>query len=57
MDYLHVHHIVERQAGGTHDPDNLITICREHHVRIHPHMRFEYAMRERVLEGGPDKEL
>ena len=39
--HLHVHHIKQRQHGGTHDPDNLITVCRLHHHEIHPHMKFE----------------
>ena len=55
--FLHVHHIHERINGGTHDLDNLITICRAHHIQLHPHMRFEYAVQDRYLEGGPDKEL
>lgn len=55
--FLHVHHIQERQNGGTHDLDNLITICRVHHVMVHPHMAFEYAATDRVLEAPPDKEL
>ncbi|HUU96611.1 MAG TPA: HNH endonuclease, partial [Phycisphaerae bacterium] len=28
---LHVHHIVPRADGGTHEMDNLITLCPEHH--------------------------
>ncbi|MBI5670653.1 MAG: HNH endonuclease [Chloroflexi bacterium] len=54
---LHVHHIQERQAGVTHDLENLITLCRNHHIQLHPHMRYQYAMRNRVLEAGPAKEL
>lgn len=55
--FLNVHHLRERQAGGTHALENLITLCREHHIQLHPHLRFEYAMRDKVLEGGPAKEL
>ena len=33
---LQPHHIKERQHGGNHDPDNLITLCWfHHHVAIH----------------------
>jgi hypothetical protein len=45
------------KAGGMHDLDNLITLCRDHHITLHPHMRFEYAQRNQVLECGSEKEL
>jgi hypothetical protein len=33
---LQPHHIIERRHGGTHDPDNLTTLCWfHHHVAIH----------------------
>jgi hypothetical protein len=33
---LQPHHIRQRQHGGNHDPDNLITLCwYHHHVAIH----------------------
>lgn len=35
---LCVHHIIRRVDGGTHDLDNLITVCYEHHCAIHPHL-------------------
>lgn len=53
--FLHVHHKQERINGGTHDLDNLLTICRAHHEELHPHMAYElpyqgksfdYEMRE-----------
>jgi len=31
---LHVHHIVPRQFGGSHDKDNLITLCAKCHMHI-----------------------
>lgn len=37
---LQVHHIQQRLHGGTHDLDNLITVCRSCHEQIHPFMRF-----------------
>ena len=42
---------LQRQNGGTHDLDNLVTICRVHHAMIHPHMRYELAQGERKVLG------
>lgn len=36
---LHVHHIVYRSQGGTHDQSNLITLCHEHHALVHSDKR------------------
>ena len=30
-----VHHIIPLAEGGTHDPDNLISLCKSCHSRIH----------------------
>ena len=32
---LHVHHIIYRSKGGTDKPDNLITVCKTCHEKIH----------------------
>lgn len=32
---LEVHHIVPLHAGGTHNADNCMTVCRECHVLLH----------------------
>jgi hypothetical protein len=32
---MHVHHIHQRQYGGSNDPSNLITYCPYHHQLIH----------------------
>ena len=32
---LDVHHIVPREKGGTHDVENLITLCESHHLAHH----------------------
>lgn len=32
---LHVHHIFEFEQGGSHDDDNLITLCASCHTRGH----------------------
>jgi hypothetical protein len=30
-----VHHLSEQGDGGDHHPDNLVTLCRRHHRRLH----------------------
>ena len=32
---LHNHHIVPRARGGGNEPTNMLTVCIEHHERIH----------------------
>src|SRR5205085_10774141 len=34
-DYVEVHHIVERDNGGGHEPENLVTLCTRHHAAAH----------------------
>jgi 5-methylcytosine-specific restriction endonuclease McrA len=36
-DKLHVHHIIFRCNGGTHAPENLITLCKTCHDNLHLH--------------------
>lgn len=55
--FLHVHHLQERQHGGTHRLDNLVTLCREHHMLVHPHMAYEIRSEDKALDAPPDKEL
>ena len=55
--FLQVHHRRQRHQGGTHVLDNLITICRVHHIQIHPHMAYDLAVRDKVLDAPPDREL
>lgn len=50
---LQVHHLKERFFGGTHDLDNLITICRKHHEMIHPHMRYLHDFPDKTLDSSP----
>jgi hypothetical protein len=33
--WLEVHHIIPREAGGTHDPSNLVVLCGAHHRAHH----------------------
>jgi len=43
---LHIHHIIPLSKGGSNDPGNLITLCRECHEAVHPHMRTARLARE-----------
>jgi 5-methylcytosine-specific restriction endonuclease McrA len=52
--HLQVHHKVERQYGGTHDLENLETVCVTCHSKIHPHMLFEKPCKEHVREPEAD---
>jgi 5-methylcytosine-specific restriction endonuclease McrA len=36
---LQVHHIKMRIHGGSHNLDNLITLCKTHHELLHPWMK------------------
>jgi len=33
---LHAHHKIPRSVGGSDEPDNLITLCKGCHARLHP---------------------
>jgi hypothetical protein len=33
--YLHIHHIIWREHGGSNDPRNLICLCFAHHQAVH----------------------
>lgn len=33
--YLEVHHIVELSKGGSNDLENMVTLCRDCHLREH----------------------
>jgi len=47
--WLEVHHRIPRAEGGTHDLDNLITLCRRHHAEHHPHLARELARDDDTL--------
>jgi 5-methylcytosine-specific restriction endonuclease McrA len=55
--HLVVHHKIHRIHGGTHDLDNLLTLCNKHHADIHPHLRAELAEKEKVIEMNGMREL
>ncbi|NMX22022.1 hypothetical protein C5S30_06250 [ANME-1 cluster archaeon GoMg4] len=33
---LHAHHIIPLSQGGSNEPDNLITLCKNCHAELHP---------------------
>jgi 5-methylcytosine-specific restriction endonuclease McrA len=33
--WIHIHHIIPREHGGTNDPSNLICLCSAHHQSLH----------------------
>ena len=33
--WVEIHHILPIAMGGTHDPENLITVCSAHHAQLH----------------------
>lgn len=39
VSFLHVHHIIYRSQGGSHESWNLITLCEEHHTKMHSDKR------------------
>lgn len=54
---LEVHHIRQRIHGGTHDLENLITLCRLHHAERHPHLTRQVAGHQAELSEYPWREL
>lgn len=51
---LHVHHIRYRSEGGTHDEDNLITLCETCHDKAHSNKRlFQPLLIECVSRNEP----
>ena len=32
---IEIHHIIYRSQGGSDEPDNLVCLCREHHIEAH----------------------
>jgi hypothetical protein len=47
--FIDVHHLVPRADGGTHTPENLVTLCSAHHRAIH--------RGELLIEGTPPTAL
>jgi 5-methylcytosine-specific restriction endonuclease McrA len=35
--WIHIHHVVHREHGGTNDPSNLVCLCFGHHQALHRH--------------------
>ena len=51
---LHHHHLVPLAAGGSDTDDNLITLCAEHHARIHGNEK-EFATSELIKKRLAEK--
>ncbi len=51
---LQVHHIVERNQGGTNDEDNLIVICLPCHSDVHTKVPFARRFSTEELKGHRD---
>jgi hypothetical protein len=51
---LQVHHIVERNQGGTNDEDNLIVICLTCHSDVHTKVPFARRFSVEELKGHRD---
>lgn len=34
-EYLQIHHIIPRSIGGSEEWDNLILLCKKHHLELH----------------------
>ena len=58
-DDLTVHHIRKRCNGGTNDPENLISLCQDCHVRIHKWEEIRLSLtkeqREEILKQNINK--
>jgi hypothetical protein len=50
---LTAHHKRLRSQGGGHDPDNLVTVCNNHHLYIHLHPE-EAAAHGFIIRTGGD---
>jgi hypothetical protein len=51
---LQVHHIIERNHGGTDDEDNLIVICLACHTDVHTKVPFARRFSVEELKGHRD---
>ncbi len=45
----HVHHLMPRALGGSHEPSNLISLCQICHASVHPNLQSRLA--RQMLEG------
>lgn len=47
-----VHHLLMRSQGGTDEPENLVTLCRECHTQVHEFPELSYKLGWLVRSGG-----
>ncbi len=45
--FLEIHHKIPRAQGGSHDPENLVTLCAACHARVHRHPASPLLAREK----------
>lgn len=50
---LHLHHVKYRSSGGSDTPDNLITLCMEHHAEMHSDKRRWQPVLLALVPMGP----
>ena len=52
--WVDVHHVRYQSDGGTHDEDNLVTVCSVHHTLIHDGRLAVERRGDRLLFTFPD---
>lgn len=43
---LHVHHVVWRREGGADSPENLVTLCKDCHEKVHKNPKFDAKVKK-----------
>lgn len=51
---IHLHHVVYRSGGGRHVPENLISLCYEHHATAHSSKNNYQEILLAVLQEEPN---
>ena len=50
---VHLHHIVHKKDGGKDVPENLITLCPNHHAMVHRGFIADEVLRRALEEASP----
>lgn len=50
---IHLHHVIYRSTGGKHLPENLISLCGEHHALVHSDKPFYQPLLLELLQLEP----